>query len=167
MIRKAINDDIEIILKIFDMSRNYMKNNGNPTQWPDSNYPNIDIIKADILNGNLYIVERDGKVAACFSFILGEDSTYANIYNGEWLNNNAYGTIHRLASLGITGGIFEEVFKFCVDMTDEIRVDTHKNNTKLRKKLIENGFLECGVIFVEDGTERIAYHYSRCNSSNK
>ena len=39
----------------------------------------------------------------------------------------------------------------------EISIDTHKDNLIMQKFLSKNGFDRCGIIYVEDGTERIAY----------
>ena len=38
-----------------------------------------------------------------------------------------------------------------------IKVDTHKQNESMKKMLSNNGFQYCGIIFLEDGSERVAY----------
>ncbi len=40
-----------------------------------------------------------------FAFILGEDPTYQQI-DGAWLNDQPYGTIHRIAGNGKIKGTF-------------------------------------------------------------
>ena len=38
-----------------------------------------------------------------------------------------------------------------------LRVDTHEDNWNMNHFLIKHGFVRCGMIFVEDGTPRVAY----------
>ena len=83
---------------------------GNINQWVNG-YPSQKLIKDDIDAGNSFVVENNsGKIVGVFSFIIGEDPTYTKIYNGEWLNADEYGTIHRIASSGIEKGVGEECF---------------------------------------------------------
>lgn len=38
-----------------------------------------------------------------------------------------------------------------------MRIDTHENNKVMQHLIKKNGFQECGIIYVEDGSPRIAY----------
>ena len=38
-----------------------------------------------------------------------------------------------------------------------IRVDTHRDNKVMQHILTKQGFQRCGIIYVKNGTERIAY----------
>jgi len=38
-----------------------------------------------------------------------------------------------------------------------IKIDTHKKNESMKKMLSNNGFKYCGIIYLENGSERIAY----------
>lgn len=38
-----------------------------------------------------------------------------------------------------------------------MRADTHKDNETMQSLLLKNGYEYCGIIFVEDGTERLAF----------
>jgi RimJ/RimL family protein N-acetyltransferase len=38
-----------------------------------------------------------------------------------------------------------------------IRIDTHRDNAIMQHLLEKNGFVKCGIIYVEDGSPRIAY----------
>lgn len=38
-----------------------------------------------------------------------------------------------------------------------IRVDTHRDNISMQKMLLKNGFKYCGIIYLKDGSERLAY----------
>lgn len=157
MIRLANLSDKDRILEIIGIAREFMRANGNTTQWPDG-YPSVEIVKKEILSRSFYVIESDGKIVGCFSFIIGEEPTYKVIRDGAWLNDNDYGTIHRVASDGTIKGVFDMIVEHCKSILPEIRIDTHKNNTIMRNLILKNGFTECGKIYIADGTERIAYH---------
>ena len=157
-IRTAKMEDIDEIMKVFEIAKNFMHNNGNPTQW-SGGYPSKEIIFNDIQNENFYIVENENKICGVFAFILGEDTTYKTINDGSWLNNEDYGTIHRIASDFSQKGIFKKVFEFCLTKTKNIRCDTHKDNLPMQNAMLKNGFKKCGIIYILSGDERIAFHY--------
>lgn len=161
MIRHAVKKDAEKIMDIYSTARDFMINNGNPSQWKKG-YPSFEIVYADIENKNLYVVERDGEIAGVFAFIPGEDKTYLNI-EGSWISDEPYYTIHRIASNSRAKGIMDETIEFCSDITDHIRIDTHRDNKIMQKLILKNGFTECGIIYVADGTPRIAYEKIRMN----
>ena len=50
----AKEKDLPIINKIYETARNFMKANGNKTQWKD-NYPESDLIKEDIESKRLFV----------------------------------------------------------------------------------------------------------------
>ena len=41
-----------------------------------------------------------------------------------------------------------------------IRIDTHHDNCIMKHILTKDGFTECGVIYLECGDPRDAYHYT-------
>ena len=155
IIRKTTLKDLDEIMEIYKYAREVMRASGNPDQWRDD-YPAVSTISADIAAGNSYVLESDSGICGVFTFIIGEELTYRKI-EGSWKNSERYGTIHRLASSGKQSGIFDMCLKFCESKISNIRVDTHRDN-KIMQKLIErNGFERCGIIYVADGSPRIAY----------
>jgi RimJ/RimL family protein N-acetyltransferase len=38
-----------------------------------------------------------------------------------------------------------------------MRIDTHSNNLPMRRVLEKNGYQYCGIIYVRDGSERLAF----------
>lgn len=156
MIRKANIDDMPEILRIYSAARQFMMENGNPTQWGES-YPQKSILLEDIICGQLFIEEIEGKAHGVFAFILGEDPSYHAIVDGEWLSDSPYGTIHRVASDGRAKGFMKRTIDFCSRITPHLRIDTHENNGIMQHLIIKNGFTLCGTIFVSDGSPRIAY----------
>ena len=85
---------------------------------------------------------------------------YEHIEDGNWLNDKPYLTIHRLAGDGQVHGLFQCVADYCKNISRNIRVDTHANNRIMQKLMEKNGFTKCGIIYVKDGTPRIAYHWT-------
>lgn len=159
MIRKATYEDMNAIKGIYRAARKYMAENGNPTQWGED-YPSEELTGSDIRNGNLYVIEDNDGIHGVFVFILGKEPNYSNIENGEWKNDNPYGTIHRMASDGTTRGVFEKCMAFCKGLSRNLRIDTHAANGTMMYLIEKNGFEKCGTIYVEDGTPRIAYQYT-------
>ena len=86
---------------------------------------------------------------------------YYTYENGEWLNDNPYVTIHRIASDGKIRGIFACAVDYCRNFCDDVRIDTHESNLVMQGLIEKNGFQRCGTIYVADGSPRIAYQWSR------
>jgi RimJ/RimL family protein N-acetyltransferase len=155
-IRKTEETDLEKILQIYSHAREAMKKNGNPTQWGDTR-PSEATIRKDIQDGNSYVVEENGRICGVFSFIIGEEPTYARIEQGQWKNDAPYGTIHRVASDGTEKGILLHCLEYCEQQISNIRIDTHNDNRIMQHLLEKAGYEKCGIIYVEDGSPRIAY----------
>ena len=161
IIRKSAMNDLGRMLEIYEYARKQMRLNGNPNQWV--NYPSRELLEEDIRNGVSYVVESDSKVIGTFMFIIGEDPTYLVIEKGSWLNSEPYGTIHRIASDGTHKGMFRLVEEFCSRQIDNIRIDTHEDNKIMQHILEKSGFIKCGIIYVSDGSPRIAYQKKYTN----
>lgn len=162
-IRRACMADLEKILQIYEHARQQMKSNGNPTQWGDTR-PTKESIVGDINSRNGYVIEINGNICGVFAFIIGEDPTYHKI-DGSWLNQEAYGTVHRIASNGTVKGIFEKCLEFCASQIPNIRIDTHENNKIMQHLLEKYHFERCGIIYLADGSPRIAYQRKSCSDS--
>ena len=74
-IRLSQIEDIPAIMAIYDVARQFMKDQGNPTQW-DGGYPSAGLIEDDIAAGYSFVVEEEGQLVGTFAFIIGEDPTY-------------------------------------------------------------------------------------------
>lgn len=156
MIRNANLNDIPEILEIYSYARNFMCENGNPSQWA-GNFPSVSIIENDVYKRQLFVLEESGEIHGVFAFIIGEDETYLNIEQGAWISCEEYGTIHRVATDGKIHGFMQQVVLFCENKISHLRIDTHEDNRIMRHLIIKNGFRQCGIIHVRDGSPRIAY----------
>lgn len=153
-IRPAVQADLNQIEKIYAHARRFMAENGNPTQW-GNDYPRRELLEADIKTGNLYVAEDHNQIYGVFLFVMGEDPAYSYIKNGAWCSDLPYGTIHRIASC--RSGLFRQALEFCRCRCSHIRIDTHADNKPMQHLAEKHGFRRCGIIYVEDGTPRIAY----------
>lgn len=153
-IRRANKDDLNSIEQIYDLARQYMRSTGNHAQWING-YPSAEIIKNDLENEVLFVVE-DVEIQAVFAMIQGEDPTYLKL-DGDWLNDQPYATLHRIASKGTRKGFFNLIVTYAWSNCPNLRIDTHQNNAVMRHLIEKNGFAFCGIIFLGDGTPRLAY----------
>lgn len=155
-IRNTTLEDLEGVMEIYDSARLFMRKNGNLNQWVNG-YPGIELIKNDILNGNSFVCLEDGRIVGVFTFIQGIDPTYLQIYNGAWLNEEPYGVVHRIASSNYIKGVGAFCLDWCLDICKNLRIDTHRDNMVMQNLLSKNAFVKCGIIYLEDGSERLAF----------
>ena len=159
IIRKATDFDLVRCLEIYETARNTMRKNGNPTQW-GTEYPYDYLIKEDVELGRLYVVEADGSVEGVFFMEQGPDETYLQI-EGSWLNEEPYCVIHRIASSGRVKGVLKAAVDYTLEHCNNIKIDTHEQNTAMQKALAKLGFKYCGIIYVfapwEGKSPRMAY----------
>lgn len=155
-IRKTTPADFRQIQKIYAYARIQMRKNGNPSQWGDRS-PSNETVWDDIQKGQSYVIEETDRICGVFAFIIGNDPTYQVIEQGRWLNEAPYGTIHRLAAGQGAKGIFDACLSYCTAQIPNIRIDTHTDNRIMRHLLHKRNFQECGIIYVKDGSPRIAY----------
>jgi N-acetylmuramic acid 6-phosphate etherase len=134
-----------------------MRAAGNNEQWTNGQ-PSQEVIEEDIRLGESYVMTENGKVVVTFAFKPGPDVTYAKIYEGKWLDDvKPYYVVHRLASAPGVRGVLKDVLNFCFSHTDNIRIDTHRQNVVMRHALEKYGFRYCGIIYLLDGAERFAF----------
>ena len=112
--------------------------------------------------GHCYLcVEESGEVIASFAFIPGPEPTYKEIYEGNWLDDKPYHVVHRLASTAASHGVFNDVMDYCLDVAGTLRIDTHRDNVIMRHVIDRYGFTYCGIIYLLNGDERLAYQLSK------
>jgi len=156
-IRRARDCDLPRIQEIYAYAREFMAQTGNPNQWGRTHPPRQQL-EADIPAGNLYVAENETGIHGVFAFILGEDPTYSYMEDGSWHYEGPYGTIHRIASDG-SGGMFTAAMNYCKGVISHLRIDTHHDNRVMQHVIEKHGFARCGLIYVSDGTPRIAYDW--------
>ena len=160
--KKSTKSDIDNIMKIITQAQNYFKEKG-IDQW-QNNYPNAEVISNDIVKGESYVLIKDEQIIATTVITFKKEKTYETIYNGQWISENQYGTIHRIAvdnaykGLGLSHKIIKYAEEICLNNdVYSLRVDTHEDNIPMQNLLKKNEFKYCGVIYLEDGAKRIAF----------
>lgn len=159
-IRKSAPDDIPEMLEIFAAARRFMAGTGNPNQWTED-YPGEELLKSDIASGDSHVILSEGRIVATFVLRPGNDPTYDTIYDGNWPNDLPYATIHRIASRGERKGMLHAAMQYALERYSAIRIDTHRDNTVMRNAIAKEGFTYCGIIHCWNGTERLAYQFTK------
>ncbi len=158
IIKKATLSDAEKTEKIYEDARAFMRKSGNLKQW-NNGYPSKSDVEKDINDGTLYKVVEHGEILAVFCCMDKPEPTYEKIYDGKWKDDGEYRAVHRIAvsadchGKGIAGVCFDFALSFC----GSVRIDTHRDNIPMQKALLKNGFEYCGIIYLQNGDERLAY----------
>ena len=156
IIRKTRPDELDLLMKMYEHARLFMAGHGNPAQWGQS-YPKQTLIADDINSGCSYVCEGHSQIIATFYYKEGPDDTYRSIYSGDWRNQRPYGVVHRTSSNGTVKGPASFCLNWAVDQCGNLKIDTHKDNRIMQHLLDKNGFTYCGIIYTDDGSERMAY----------
>ena len=156
LIRKTEPRDLESVMSIYSSARQFMRENGNGSQW-GTLHPSQELIESDIECGDGYVVEADGEIVGTFFFKIGDDPTYEKIYDGAWRKGGEYGVIHRIAVKYHGRGIVGFVYDHCYKLIKNLRIDTHRDNIPMQRSLKKAGFEYCGIIHIANGDERVAF----------
>lgn len=160
-IRTATEADLPAIMKVLVAGRSIMLASGNLHQWPEG-YPTREMVLGDIGPGYGKVMEEDGRIVAYFACIPSPDPTYAVIEGGQWLDDEKpYYVIHRIASYPEVHGVFQTLMEYLEGITDNVRIDTHKDNKIMQGLLAKYGFTYCGIIYIASGAPRLAYQRIR------
>ena len=161
-LRKSNEKDLREIMKIISQAQAYFKEN-EINQW-QNNYPNIVTIISDINKNESYVLVEQEDIIATSVISFNGEKNYENIYNGQWLTNEKFAVIHRIAvsnnhkGKGIAAQILKYVESMCREKgINSIKIDTHEDNISMQKLLKKSGFKYCGIILLEDRSERIAF----------
>lgn len=173
-IRPASPSDLGPIMSVLAAAKGIMRASGNLHQWIDG-YPSEEVILRDISLGAGFVVVDQAhsgaapasaapavpgpsRIVGYFAFLPAPEPTYAAIYDGAWLDAAApYHVVHRIGSTPDSHGVFNAILDWCFTHSPNIRIDTHRDNTIMRHCIERYGFTRCGIIFLADGSERLAY----------
>jgi len=159
-IRHATEQDFPRMMEIYAYARDFMAKTGNPNQWGPTHWPPEELIHDDIRSGHSYVCEENGRIVGTFYFNAGTsiDATYAVIEDGQWIGDENYGVVHRVAGDGSVKGIGTFCINWAYSQCGHLRIDTHADNTVMRNLLLKLGFTQCGIIHVvEDNYPRFAF----------
>ena len=164
-IRTATIQDLDRIMEIYAMAREFMAQTGNPNQWGPTAWPPESLVRNDIARAKSHVCERGGRIVGVFFFDCGTDiePTYAHIEDGAWIGDEHYGVVHRVASDGSVKGVGTACITWALGQCGHLRIDTHGDNIVMQRLLEKLGFTHCGTIYVEeDDFPRMAYEKIVC-----
>ena len=162
VIGPATEADIPAVLPVFEAAKAIMRADGNYDQWGAPGFPGDALLLRDIARGGGYVISSEAEggveksIVAYFALLPSPEPTYSHI-DGAWLTDEPYGVIHRIASYPEVHGIFSAIIDFAAARYPHLRIDTHRDNRIMQHLIDAAGFTYCGIIWLEDGTERLAY----------
>lgn len=164
-IEKTRPEQLDTVMQLYANARIFMAEHGNPDQW-GSSFPPTEMIEADIAAGESYVCIVEDRIAAVFFYRSGyrygiqDDPDYGQMEEGQWLNEEDYGVVHRITSDGKTRGVASYCLQWALSRCGNLKIDTHRNNVVMQNMLKKNGFTYCGLIRIGDGSERLAFQKS-------
>ena len=181
VIRPATPADLPALRPVFEAAKGIMRADGNLSQWSAPGFPDDTLLLRDIARGGGFVILSDKispraplgrddntvissgaeggvekSIVAYFALLPSPEPTYDYI-DGAWLTDEPYGVIHRMASYPEAHGIFSTIINYAASRYSHLRIDTHRDNHIMQHLIEKHGFTYCGIIWLEDGTERLAY----------
>ena len=166
-IRLVKSEEIVAVMDIIEYAKILLKEQSE--QWQHG-YPNEAVLLDDIAKNRLYgAYSPDGVLAGIAAIIVGLDTDYIYIEDGNWLSPTAETdvVVHRVATNRdfFGKGVAKSLFLFAMDYAKKIgaaslKGDTHKNNKPMQKVFDSVGMSYRGVIYIADeksDNARVAY----------
>jgi len=158
--RIANESDRESILEIYIEGSNALKEDG-VDQWQDEYVPSFKDID-EHLGIDLYVLEYHKRVVSTVCLVEGIDEDYENI-KGKWNTSIPYISIHKVATSNpykkqyFAKKMMCYVENFALRKKCDLRIDTHKNNIKMKNFIISCGYKYTGEVVLQGKLERLAY----------
>jgi GNAT superfamily N-acetyltransferase len=159
-LRLAEIEDLNTIWEILQGAIAQRKKDGSD-QWQNG-YPNLETVVVDIQSRHGYVLVENEIIIAYAAIIFGVEAAYNDI-KGQWLSNDNYVVVHRVAtSQNFKGkGVATKLFFLIEELsknnnTFSIKVDTNFDNAPMLRILEKLNYTYCGEIFFS-GAPRMAY----------
>ena len=151
--RRAVPEDLESMMLIVRQARNYLRKN-RVDQW-QGDYPNEQVLLADMERGEGFVMTYGGRVAAFFALSGRPERTYDALEDGKWSTDGPYCVLHRSAvaaeyrGSGMADMLMDRVEAMTLDMgRGVVRVDTHRKNKAMQLLLRRHGYSFRGNIHI-------------------
>lgn len=158
--RKASTTDINRITEIIEEAKRQMAHEGK-CQWNEA-YPTRSNIETDVADGTAHVMLTAGRIVAYGAVVFTGEPAY-NMIEGEWLTEQPYVVLHRLAVAdeakghGVGQLLLKEVERLALATgVKSFKVDTNHDNNRMLRLLDKAGFTFCGTIHYPQG-ERMAF----------
>lgn len=158
--RMANELDRESILEIYLEGSNALKEDG-VDQWQGKYVPSFKDIDKH-LGIDLYVLEYHKRVVSTACLVEGIDEDYENI-NGKWNTSIPYISIHKVATSNkykkqsFAKKMMCYVENFAKRKKMDLRIDTHKDNKKMRNFILSCGYEYTGELILNGELERLGY----------
>ena len=158
--RMANESDRESILEIYLEGSNSLKDDG-VDQWQGKYVPSLKDID-EHLGIDLYVLEYHKKVVSTACLVEGIDEDYENI-NGKWNTSIPYISIHKVATSNeykkqsFAKKMMRYAENFAKRKKMDLRIDTHKDNKKMRNFILSCGYKYTGELILNGELERLGY----------
>lgn len=158
--RMANESDRESILEIYLEGSNALKEDG-VDQWQGKYVPSFKDID-EHLGIDLYVLEYHKRVVSTVCLVEGIDEDYENI-DGKWNTSIPYISIHKVATSNkYKKQSFAKKMMYYIENLAkrkrmDLRIDTHKDNKKMRNFIISCGYEYTGEVILQGELERVAY----------
>ncbi len=161
-IRRATKEDLEEVLQLYRQAAEFLKKH-NVDQWQNG-YPNQQTFFDDLTKESIHVLCNKERVIGVATILDEIDHNYDVIEKGQWLQDGPYVCIHRITvDNSFKGAGHAKLFiEKSIDIANakgyaSIRIDTHPNNSIMRKFLKRQGFIKCGNIYLETNELRLGY----------
>jgi GNAT superfamily N-acetyltransferase len=162
IIRKAVLEDLKGIMDIIKQTIVEMHSYNN-NQW-DENYPKEKDFISDIHNQDLFVVEREGKLAGFVCINKVEPVEYREL---NWSLNESAMVVHRMSVYPPFRrmGVGTELMKFTDELAlknniNYLKTDTYSLNTKMNALFEKSGYKLIGEMNYL-GKEKPFYCYEK------
>ena len=158
--RMANELDRESILNIYLEGANALKEDG-VDQWQGQYVPSFKDVD-EHLGVNLYVLEYHKRIVSTACLVEGIDEDYENI-KGKWNTSIPYISIHKVATSNEykKQSFGRKMMRYIENLAKrkrmDLRIDTHKDNKKMRNFIISCGYKYTGEVVLQGELERLAY----------
>ncbi|MBF1295852.1 MAG: GNAT family N-acetyltransferase [Parvimonas sp.] len=158
--RMANESDRESILEIYLEGAEALKTDG-VDQWQGQYVPSFKDID-EHLGIDLYVLEYHRKIVSTACLVEGIDEDYENI-KGKWNTSIPYISIHKVATSNKykKQSFAKKMMSYIENLAKrkrmDLRIDTHKDNKKMRNFIISCGYKYAGEVVLQGELERLAY----------
>lgn len=158
--RMANELDRESILNIYLEGANALKEDG-VDQWQGQYVPSFKDVD-EHLGVDLYVLEYHKRIVFTACLVEGIDEDYENI-NGKWNTSLPYISIHKVATSNeykkqsFGRKMMSYIENFAKRKKMDLRIDTHKDNKKMRNFILSCGYKYTGELILNGELERLGY----------
>ncbi|RTY64769.1 GNAT family N-acetyltransferase [Flavobacterium sp. GSP27] len=158
--RKAESSEISPIWEILQQAIIRRKKDGS-NQWQDG-YPNPEVVQKDIEKGEGFVLVEGETIIGYSAVLINDEPAYEKI-EGNWLTNDDFVVLHRVAiaekylGKGLAKMILRHIEDFAVsNLIYSIKADTNFDNIAMIKIFESSGYTYCGEVYFR-GSPRKAY----------